>query len=87
MDANHDDRLLLSNADLGVPLMALDLQAGMDFEVRPIELFKGKEMGEDAMRLLEDYRNEFRTIRKTVSVERISLRESFSCDKSLGLGG
>ena len=67
--------------------MALDLQAGLDFQVRPPELFEGKEMGEDAMRLLEDYRNEFRTIRKTVSVERISFRESFSWDKSVGLGG
>ena len=52
MDANPDDRLLLSNADLGVPLMALDLQAGLDFQVRPPELFEGKEMGEDALRLL-----------------------------------
>ena len=52
MDANPDDRLLLSNADLGVPLMALDLQAGLDFRVRPPELFEGKAMGDDALRLI-----------------------------------
>jgi hypothetical protein len=52
VDANPDDRLLLSNADLGVPLMALDLQAGLDFRVRPPELFEGKAMGDDALRLI-----------------------------------
>ena len=30
VEADPDHRLLLSNADLGVPLMALDLQAGLD---------------------------------------------------------
>ncbi|MCX8494213.1 MAG: hypothetical protein ORN23_08300 [Chthoniobacterales bacterium] len=31
VEADPDHRLLLSNADLGVPLMALDLQTGLDF--------------------------------------------------------
>jgi hypothetical protein len=45
-------RLLLSNYDVGMDLTAGALQLGLDFTTRPVELFGGKEMGEDAIRVL-----------------------------------
>ena len=86
VEADPDHRLLMSNADLGVPLMALDLQAGLDFQVRPPELFEGKEMGEDALRLLQEYRKLLSGIRETIGRERRALRESLRWEKGLGLG-
>ena len=66
-EADPDRRLLISNADLGVPLMARDLQAGLDFSAgRPQELFDGGEMGEDALRLLGEYRNLLQEVRGIV---------------------
>ena len=47
-------RLLLSNYDLGVALDSRALQPGLDFADRPPELFAGKEMGEDALRVLDE---------------------------------
>lgn len=47
-------RLLLSNHDLGVALPSGELQLGLDFTARLPELFAGKEMGEDALRVLRD---------------------------------
>jgi len=81
VEADPDHRLLLSNADLGVPLMALDLQAGLDFQVRPPELFEGKEMGEDALRLLREYRKLLKEIMETVSRERNVLKDSLRWEK------
>ncbi len=85
-EADPDHRLLLSNADLGVPLMSLDLQGGLDFQVRPRELFEGKEMGEDALRLLREYRKLFQGVRETIGRERKVLKEGLSWEKSVGLG-
>jgi hypothetical protein len=81
VDADPDHRLLLSNADLGVPLMALDLQTGLDFQVRPLELFEGKEMGEDALRLLREYRKLLKEIMETVARERNVLKDSLRWEK------
>ena len=81
VDADPDHRLLLSNADLGVPLMALDLQTGLDFQVRPPELFEGKEMGEDALRLLREYRKLLKEIMETVARERNVLKDSLRWEK------
>lgn len=50
--ADRRRRLLLSNYDVGMDLTAGALQLGLDFASRPTELFAGKEMGEDAMRVL-----------------------------------
>ncbi len=85
-EADPDHRLLLSNADLGVPLMSLDLQGGLDFQVRPRELFEGKEMGEDALRLLREYRKLFQGVRETIGTERKVLRDSLRWEMKLGLG-
>jgi len=40
VEVDPERRLLLSNAELGVPLMAMDLQTGLDFQSLPKELFE-----------------------------------------------
>lgn len=47
-------RLLLSNYDLGVPISPGELQTGLNFADTLPELFAGKEMGEDALRVLRE---------------------------------
>jgi len=83
VDANPDRRLLLSNADLGVPLMAQDVQTGLDFQSRPRELFEGRAMGEDALRILGEYRALLKEIRGTVIRESKVLKGSIRWAKSL----
>ena len=51
---HRERRLLLSNFDLGIPLDAREVQTGLDFSDRLPELFQGKEMGEDALRVLDE---------------------------------
>ena len=84
VEADPERRLLLSNADLGVPLMSRDLQTGLDFQSRPQELFEGKEMGDDALRLLREYRELLDETLKTVSRESKVLKNSLRWAKSLG---
>ena len=67
--SDPDRRLLLSNIDLGFPLPATDLQIGLNFAASSPELFAGKEMGEDALRLISDYRSRLTAIRSTVTSE------------------
>jgi hypothetical protein len=87
VEADPEHRLLLSNADLGVPLMAREVQAGLDFGAgRPKELFDGKEMGEDALRLLGEYRVLLQEVRGIVGRERKVLSESLRWEKSIGFG-
>jgi hypothetical protein len=85
-EADPEHRLLLSNADLGVPLMALDVQAGLDFQQRPIELFECKEMGEDALRLLGEYRVLLREVRETIGREEGVLKSSLKWERTIRLG-
>jgi len=47
-------RLLLTNHDLGVPLTGSEVQTGLNFANSLPELFAGKEMGEDALRVLRE---------------------------------
>jgi hypothetical protein len=86
VEADPERRLLLSNADLGVPLMARDLQAGLDFQALRKELFEGRAMGEDALRILGEYRGLLQEIRGTVNREGKVLKSSLQWSKSLGLG-
>ncbi len=83
-EADPDRRLLLSNAELGVPLMARDVQAGLDFQSRPQELFEGKEMGEDALRMLGEYRILLLEVREMVGREVDVLKDSFKWAKTIG---
>lgn len=81
--ADPDRRLLLSNIDLGFPLPATDLQIGLNFAAASPELFAGKEMGEDALKLLQDYRTRLTAIRSSVSSESRILRAALKCGKGL----
>ena len=85
-EADPDRRLLLTNANLGVPVMASEVQAGLDFQKRPRELFEGKEMGEDALRLLGEYRNLLQGVREIVGREKGILKSSLQWERSIGLG-
>ena len=72
--SDPERRLLLSNIDLGFPLPATDLQIGLNFGATSPELFAGKEMGEDALRLIIDYRTRLSLIRASVRSELAVLR-------------
>lgn len=49
-------RLLLTNHDVGVVIHGTGLQLGLNFADTTPELFAGAEMGEDALRVLNEYR-------------------------------
>jgi len=83
--SDPDRRLILSNIDLGFPLPATDLQIGLNFAASSAELFAGKEMGEDALRLISDYRTRLTAIRSTVASESLILLAALKWEKSLGL--
>jgi hypothetical protein len=76
-------RLLLSNIDLGFPLPATDLQIGLNFTASSPELFAGKEMGEDALRLISDYRTHLASIRLSVGSELSVLKRAIKWGKGL----
>ena len=82
---DRNRRLLLSNIDLGFPLPATDLQIGLNFAASSSELFAGKEMGEDALRLISDYRGRLTTIRLSVSSELSVLKGAIKWAKGLAL--
>lgn len=69
-------RLLLSHYDLGFDLHARKLQLGLNFSEAPRELFAGKEMGEDALRVLGDYLKLYHRLRQDAQAERPLLREA-----------
>ena len=81
--ADPDRRLLLSNIDLGFPLPATDLQIGLNFAAASPELFAGKEMGEDALKLLQDYRTRLTAIRSTVGSELSVLKGAIKWGRDL----
>jgi hypothetical protein len=85
VEVDPDRRLLLSNADLGVPLMARDVQEGLNFGAgRPRELFEGQAMGEDTLRILAEYRALLQEIREILSSESKVLKGSLRWAKSVG---
>ena len=71
---HRERRLLLSNFDLGIPLAAREVQTGLVFSDRLPELFEGKAMGEDALRLLDDCLKLEKTILNDVRSELPHLR-------------
>jgi hypothetical protein len=81
--ADPDRRLLLSNIDLGFLLPATDLQVGLNFAASSPELFAGKEMGEDALRLVSDYRTRLTGIFLSVASESRILRDALKWGKEL----
>ena len=67
--AHRNRRLLLTNYDMGVEVSAMMLQPGLDFSVKLPELFAGKEMGEDALRVLKEYLKVRERCRSDIAVE------------------
>jgi hypothetical protein len=82
--ADPDRRVLLSNIDLGFPLPATDLQIGLNFAASSPELFAGKEMGEDALRLIRDYRTRLDGIRLSVGSELSVLKGAIKWGRAWG---
>ena len=76
-------RLLLSNYDLGVDVPAKAVQLGLDFADQRKELFAGKEMGEDALRLLNTYLDLYGRIRADVRSELPHVRKAVRWGASL----
>lgn len=66
---NPKRRLLLTNYDLGVEVPTKTLQLGLNFADQMTEFFTGKEMGEDALRVLNDYLKLNARIRSDVAAE------------------
>jgi hypothetical protein len=67
-------RLLLSHFDLGCDLFARKLQVLLPMRGQKRELFPGHEMGEDAMRLLDDYLAAYERIRRDAAAQVKPLR-------------
>ncbi len=76
-------RLLLTNYDLGVEVPTGTLQLGLNFADALPELFAGKEMGEDALRVLGEYLKLYTRIRADVSAEAPLLRSAVGWSKRL----
>ena len=81
--ADPDRRLLLSNIDLGFILPATELQIGLNFAASSPELFVGKDMGEDALKLLDDYRTRLAVIRLFVGSELSVLKGAIKWGREL----
>ncbi len=62
-------RLLLTNYDMGVVLPSRMVQLGLNFANGLPELFAGKEMGEDALRVLGEYLKLYASIQAAVTAE------------------
>lgn len=74
---NHPrHRLLLTNFNMGFELKSKAVQLGLNFSDTVPELFEGKEMGEDALRVLGQYLKLFSRIQSDMSAEIPLLREA-----------
>jgi hypothetical protein len=62
-------RLLLTSHDMGADLQNRGVQLGLNFTETTPELFAGQEMGEDALRVLKDYRKLYARITADVKAE------------------
>jgi hypothetical protein len=76
-------RLLLTNYDMGVEVPARTLQLGLNFADQLPELFTGREMGEDALRVLNDYLKLHARIRSDVEAELPLVRAAIHATKRL----
>jgi hypothetical protein len=76
-------RLLLTNYDVGVEIHGEGLQLGLNFTHISPELFAGAEMGEDALRVLKDYRKLHSRISADVRAETNNLRAAVAWAKRI----
>ena len=72
----RDRRLLLTNYDIGIAVPAHAIQLGLNFAEKTRELFAGNEMGEDALRVLNDVIPLQAAIRNDVAAEFPHLRQT-----------
>ena len=73
---NDSRRLFLSCFDIGTDLQGACVQPGLDFSPAPAELFGGRDMGEDALRLLGIYLAELKPVLATVAAQSAVLGEA-----------
>ena len=59
------------------------VQIGLNFAAAASELFAGKEMGEDALRLISDYRTRLASIRSTMISELPMLKGAITWGRAL----
>lgn len=80
---NPKHRLLLTNYELDAEVESKSVQLGLNFTEKPPELFQGKEMGEDALRVLNDYRKLHARISADVKAELPQVRLAISWSKRI----
>jgi len=85
VEADPNYRLLLSNAELGVPLMAQEVQAGLDFQQRPGNSSMGKTWERTPCDCLVSIGFSCRKFRGNMTLERNVLKETLRWHKSLGI--
>ena len=73
---NDSRRLSLSRFDIGTDLQSACVQPGLDFSPAPAEFFGGRDMGEDALRLLGIYLAELKPVLATVASQSALLGEA-----------
>ncbi len=83
--AHIDRRLLLTNQDLGISLNRDQVQMGLNFSDSLPELFAGKEMGEDALRVLRECLTLRHRILAQVDSELANLRFALKWAKAVGV--
>ncbi len=76
-------RLLLTNHDLGFDIEGTSLQLSLNFTETTPELFAGQEMGEDALRVLKEYRKLHERICTEVKAELPQIRSAVLWAKRL----
>jgi hypothetical protein len=76
-------RLLLTNYELGAEIQGKGLQLGLNFAETTPELFAGQEMGEDALRVLNEYRKLHARISADVKAELPQVRAAVAWAKQL----
>ena len=69
-------RLLLTNFSMGFDLQSRDVQLGLNFSKALPELFAGKEMGEDALRVLGQYLKLYTRLQADMSTEVALMRSA-----------
>ncbi len=74
-------RLLLTNYELGAEVHGKGVQLGLNFADTAPELFAGQEMGEDALRVLNDYRKLYARITTDVKAEAPHVRAAVAWSK------
>jgi len=79
-------RLLLTNVDMGIRLPSKAVQLGLDFSAQLPELFEGREMGEDALRVFSQCMKVHTQIQTTMRCEAPLLRAALHCVRKRGGG-